>query len=81
MDNDITYDPKRKKYINSIVDDVTFGVNVDECIGLLGPNGAGKTRSISMITGLMPHTHCKTVYGNKYLNESEMGNLPLGYCL
>jgi len=28
----ITYDPKKNKYINRIVDDVTFGVNTSECL-------------------------------------------------
>ncbi|OUM69518.1 hypothetical protein PIROE2DRAFT_2616, partial [Piromyces sp. E2] len=40
MDDRVTYDSRKKKYINRIVDDVTFGVNVGECLGLLGPNGA-----------------------------------------
>jgi len=80
MDDRITYDKKSKKYINRTVDDVTFGVNVGECLGLLGPNGAGKTTSISMITGLLSHTHGKVVYGNSDLNETDMADLSLGYC-
>jgi len=80
MDNRITYDPNHKKYLNRIVDNVTFGVNVGEYLGLLGPNGAGKTTSISMITGLMSRTHGKIIYGEKDLNETEIGNLSLGYC-
>jgi len=80
MDNRIIYNSKTKKYINRIVDDVTFGVNVGECLGLLGPNGAGKTTSISMITGLLSHTHGKVLYGNLDLNETEMADLSLGYC-
>ncbi|ORX75937.1 P-loop containing nucleoside triphosphate hydrolase protein [Anaeromyces robustus] len=74
------YDSKHKKYINHIIDDVTFGVNVGECLGLLGPNGAGKTTSISMITGLMSHTHGKIVYGDNDLNKTEIGKISLGYC-
>jgi len=80
MDDRIVYDKKSKKYINRIVDDVTFGVNVGECLGLLGPNGAGKTTSISMITGLLSHTHGKIVYGTKDLIEADLSNLSLGYC-
>jgi len=62
------------------VDDVTFGVNFGECLGILGPNGAGKTTSISMITGLLSHTHGRIVYGDKDLNNTEMYDLSLGYC-
>jgi len=80
MDNRLMYDEKKKRYINRIVDDVTFGVNMSECLGLLGPNGAGKTTSISMITGLLSHTHGTIKYGEKDLNETDMANLSLGYC-
>ncbi|OUM67191.1 hypothetical protein PIROE2DRAFT_40265 [Piromyces sp. E2] len=80
MDNRVIYDTKHKKYINRIVDDVTFGVNVGECLGLLGPNGAGKTTSISMITGLISRTHGKIIYGDKDLSETDTSNLSLGYC-
>jgi len=80
MDNRMVYDEKKKKYINRIVDNVTFGVNMSECLGLLGPNGAGKTTSISMITGLLSHTHGIVKYGQKDLNETDMADLSLGYC-
>jgi len=80
MDNRMTYDPKKKKYINRIVDDVTFGVNTSECLGLLGPNGAGKTTSISMITGLLSYDHGVVKYGKKDLNETKISDLSLGYC-
>jgi lipooligosaccharide transport system ATP-binding protein len=33
------------------VTDVSFRVEVGECVGLLGPNGAGKTTTIRMLTG------------------------------
>ncbi|KAL6594717.1 hypothetical protein U3516DRAFT_608426 [Neocallimastix sp. 'constans'] len=79
MDNRIIYDRNKKKNINRIVDDVTFGVDVGECLGLLGPNGAGKTTSISMITGLLSHTHGTVVYGNKDLSTTDMADLSLGY--
>ncbi|ORX51392.1 hypothetical protein BCR36DRAFT_325611 [Piromyces finnis] len=80
MDDRVTFDKATKKYNNRIVDDVTFGVNVGECLGLLGPNGAGKTTSISMITGILSHTHGKIVYGNHDLNETKISDLSLGYC-
>ena len=80
LDKRIYYDKKEKKYINRIIDDTTFGVNNGECLGILGPNGAGKTTSISMITGILSHTHGRIVYGNKDLNKTELVNLSLGYC-
>jgi len=80
MDNRMTYDPKKKKFINRIVDDVTFGVNTSECLGLLGPNGAGKTTTISMITGLLSYNHGVVKYGQKDLSETKICDLSLGYC-
>ena len=80
MDNRIVYDSKKKKHYNRIVNDVTFGVNTSECLGLLGPNGAGKTTTISMITGLLSHTHGVVKYGQKDLNETALSDLSLGYC-
>jgi ABC-2 type transport system ATP-binding protein len=41
----------------TIVDDVSFHVNVGEVFGFLGPNGAGKTTTIRMLVGLIKPTH------------------------
>ncbi|OUM69510.1 hypothetical protein PIROE2DRAFT_19657 [Piromyces sp. E2] len=80
MDNRIIYDEKKKRYINRVIDDITYGVNEGECLGLLGPNGAGKTTAISMITGQLSHTHSTIKYGDKDLNETDLSELSLGYC-
>jgi len=80
MDYRMVYDENKKKYVNRIVDDVTFGVNSSECLGLLGPNGAGKTTTISMITDLLSRSHGDVYYGQKELIQTEMANLSLGYC-
>jgi len=56
MDSRIIYDEKTKKYINRVVDDITFGVNAGECLGLLGPNGAGKTTLIHSLIGVYTPT-------------------------
>jgi ABC-type multidrug transport system ATPase subunit len=80
MDNRIVYIPEKKKFINRIVDNVTFGVDVGQCLGLLGPNGAGKTTTISMMTGHISRTHGKVIYGHKDLNKTDLSQLSLGYC-
>jgi len=80
MDDRTILDEKRKIYITRVVDDVSFGVHVGECLGLLGPNGAGKTTCISMITGLSSRTHGKIVFGKNDLNETPACDLSLGYC-
>ena len=82
MDNRITYDEKKKKYIQRIVNNVTFGINNGECIGLLGPNGAGKTTIISIITGLLSYTHGTIKYDQNDLNENinNLHSLSIGYC-
>jgi len=80
MDHRIIYDKSKGKYANRVVGDVTFGVDVGQCLGLLGPNGAGKTTSISMITGIISRTHGDIVYGDKNLNDTDLSKLSLGYC-
>ncbi|ORX51393.1 hypothetical protein BCR36DRAFT_411859 [Piromyces finnis] len=80
MDNRYIYDKKTKSYIYRAIDDISYGVNEGECLGLLGPNGAGKTTTISMITGLLSHTHGSIKYGDKDLNDSDLSKLSLGYC-
>lgn len=40
----------------TIVDDVSFDVNIGEVFGFLGPNGAGKTTTIRMLVGLIRPT-------------------------
>jgi len=80
MDHRIVYDETKKCYIDRVIDNITYGVNEGECLGLLGPNGAGKTTSISMITGLLSHTHGKVVYGDKDLDSTDLSDLSLGYC-
>ena len=36
------------------LDDITFSVQPDECIGVLGPNGAGKSTLLLHLNGLLP---------------------------
>lgn len=38
------------------VNDISFDVQLGECVALLGPNGAGKTTTFKMITGEVPIT-------------------------
>jgi len=80
MDDRVFYDRTKGKFINRIVDDVTFEVDVGECLGLLGPNGAGKTTTISMMTGHMSCTHGDIVYGNRKLDDLNLTDISLGYC-
>eukprot|EP00833_Pecoramyces_ruminatium_P006039 jgi/Orpsp1_1/1180071/evm.model.c7180000072043.2 len=80
MNSRIVYDKSRQSYLNRVVGDVTFGVDVGECLGLLGPNGAGKATAISIITGTIPHIYGTVIYGDKDLKDSSYGDLSLGYC-
>ncbi|OUM65277.1 hypothetical protein PIROE2DRAFT_41808 [Piromyces sp. E2] len=80
MDDRIIFDETLLIHVNRIVGDVSFGVNVGECLGLLGPNGAGKTTSISMISGTLNHTHGTIIYGNKNFSKTNSQDFSLGYC-
>ena len=51
------------------VQDLSFGVNKNECFGLLGHNGAGKTTTISMLCGLFKTTSGTAKVADFDLNE------------
>lgn len=54
----------QKRAISTVVDRVTFDVNVGEVFGVLGPNGAGKTTIFKMLsTIVLPDDGTATVCG------------------
>lgn len=66
---------------NRVANDVTFGVERNECFALLGPNGAGKTTTFNMIRGEVMATE-----GDIYVNDISVHKHPtlartrLGVC-
>lgn len=62
-----------KKYRKrAVVDGVSLLVETGEIVGLLGPNGAGKTTTFYMLVGFI-----KPAFGKVFLNEEEIGRLPM----
>ena len=63
-----------RKIINAktIIDDISFKVNLGNIYGLLGPNGAGKTTTFYSIAGLI-----KCDEGEIYLGDSNITKLPM----
>ena len=55
-----------------VVNEISLNVNRGEVVGLLGPNGAGKTTTFYMIVGLTQPDQ-----GNIFLNNMDIGNLPM----
>jgi len=63
-----------RKIINAktIIDDISFKVNLGNIYGLLGPNGAGKTTTFYSIAGLI-----KCDEGEIYYGDSNITKLPM----
>jgi len=71
-------DPRQVNPVKTIIEDVTFHVNCNECFGLLGPNGAGKSTLLNMLTGLTAPTFGNIYYDGKII--SDYSDLIIGYC-
>ena len=63
-----------KKNINgkSIINNISFDINLGHIYGLLGPNGAGKTTTFYSIAGLI---RCDE--GEIYLGSSNITKMPM----
>ena len=63
-----------RKIINgkTIIDDISFNINLGNIYGLLGPNGAGKTTTFYSIAGLI-----KCDEGEIYYGDSNITKLPM----
>ena len=57
---------------NSILNEISINIGLNEITGLLGPNGAGKTKLFYILAGLTKPTNGKVL-----LNNSEITNLSL----
>ena len=57
---------------NSILNEISINIDLNEITGLLGPNGAGKTTFFYILAGLT-----KPTKGEVLLNNSEITNLSL----
>ena len=57
---------------NSILNEISINIDLNEITGLLGPNGAGKTTLFYILAGLTKPTNGKVL-----LNNSEITNLSL----
>ena len=57
---------------NSILNEISINIDLNEITGLLGPNGAGKTTLFYILAGLT-----KPTKGEVLLNNSEITNLSL----
>ena len=57
---------------NSILNEISINIDLNEITGLLGPNGAGKTTLFYILAGLT-----KPTKGKVLLNDSEITNLSL----
>jgi branched-chain amino acid transport system permease protein len=52
------------------VDNVSFDVRAGEILGLIGPNGAGKTTMFNLITGALPVSSGRIVFGGQDITRA-----------
>ncbi|KAH8091365.1 P-loop containing nucleoside triphosphate hydrolase protein [Cristinia sonorae] len=66
---------------NTVVDNVSFGVDKDTIFALLGPNGAGKTTTFKIISGdVVPDQGDVMINGTSVVHQLRSARLSLGVC-
>jgi len=65
-------------YARTVIENVTFHVDKNECFGLLGPDGVGKSTIINTLTGISKPTFGDIFYDGK--NIDDLPYLNIGYC-
>ena len=72
----LTVQNLHKTYKNfTAVSDISFDVQLGECVALLGPNGAGKTTTFKMITGEVPITGGTAAISGFDVSRNRLGKL------
>jgi len=67
-------------FTKTIIEDVTFGVNKQECFGIVGPKDSGKTCLLNMITKLISPSDGKIYFNGKNYKKCFIGDLGMSYC-
>jgi len=67
-------------FVKTIIDDVTFGINKQECFCILGPKCSGKTSLLDMITNLNLPTNGNIYFNGKNLRKISLDDLSMSYC-
>ncbi|OUM66056.1 hypothetical protein PIROE2DRAFT_6854, partial [Piromyces sp. E2] len=62
----------------TILDNITFHVEENECFGLLGPNGVGKSTTLNILTRSISPDYGDVCYNG--LSLKDVKDLNLGYC-
>jgi branched-chain amino acid transport system ATP-binding protein len=51
----------------NVLDDVSFGIEVEQIVGLIGPNGAGKTTLVNLLAGTLSPSAGEILYEGRNL--------------
>ncbi|KAL6631960.1 hypothetical protein U3516DRAFT_837123, partial [Neocallimastix sp. 'constans'] len=73
-------DKGSRRIVMSVFDNVSIGVNQQECFGVLGPNGSGKTSLLNATSFSFPQTLGKIFYDGKDTIERRSNEITIGYC-
>ncbi|ORX44879.1 hypothetical protein BCR36DRAFT_334112 [Piromyces finnis] len=69
---------KLEGHYKTIIDNITFHVQSNECFGLLGPNGVGKSTTLNILTKSLSPDYGSVRYHD--VNVKDIRRLQLGYC-
>lgn len=58
---------------NKILEEISFQINLGDCIGIIGPSGSGKTTLVDLLLGLLDYQEGSIAYNGK-LFDSELEN-------
>ena len=68
-----------KRYMNNVLDDISFNAEKGQCIGIIGANGCGKTTLLSIMAGVNKAQSGKIYYNNELADRKSVFKKYIAY--